>query len=91
MSKYEVFSGPYYPVFGLNTEIYGVNLCIQSEYTKIRTRKIYVLGHFLHKVRLVIVSLAVNIGRLQFLVSEDNFFCYVFNSIRRNFFNCVML
>ena len=28
MSKYGVFSGPYFPVFGLNTEIYGVNsLC----------------------------------------------------------------
>ena len=26
-------------------------------------------------VRLVIVSLAVNIGKLQPLVSEDNFFC----------------
>ena len=25
MSKYGVFSGPYFPVFGLNTEIYGVN------------------------------------------------------------------
>ena len=23
MSKYEVFSGPYFPVFGLNTEKYG--------------------------------------------------------------------
>ena len=26
MSKYGVFSGPYFPVFGLNTEIYGVNV-----------------------------------------------------------------
>ena len=33
------FSGPYFPVFGLNTEIYGVNLRIQSDYRKIRTRK----------------------------------------------------
>ena len=24
MSKYGVISGPYFPVFGLNTEIYGV-------------------------------------------------------------------
>ena len=30
-------------------------------------------------VRLVIVSLAVNIGKLQSLVSEDNFFCWVYN------------
>ena len=30
-------------------------------------------------VRLVIVSLAVNIGKLPSLVSVDNFFCWVFN------------
>ena len=29
--KYGVISGPCFPVFGLNTEIYGVNLRIQSE------------------------------------------------------------
>ena len=46
VSKYEVFSGPYFPIFGLNTEIYGVNLRIQSEYRKIRTRKNSVFGHF---------------------------------------------
>ena len=40
------FSGPYFPVFGLNTEIYGVNLRIQSEYRKIRTKKNSVFGHF---------------------------------------------
>ena len=33
------FPGPYFSAFGLNTEIYGVNLRIQSEYGKIRTRK----------------------------------------------------
>ena len=33
------FSGPYFPVFRLNTERYGVSLHIQSEYGKIRTRK----------------------------------------------------
>ena len=26
MSKYGVFSGPYFPVFGLNTEIYSVRV-----------------------------------------------------------------
>ena len=45
MSKYGVFSCPYFPVFGLNTEIYGVNLRIPSEYGKIRTRKHSVFGH----------------------------------------------
>ena len=34
VSKYAVFSGPYFPVFGLNMEIYGVNIRIQSEYEK---------------------------------------------------------
>ena len=29
--KYGVFSGPYFPAFGLNTERYGVSLRIQSE------------------------------------------------------------
>ena len=33
------FSGPYFSTFGLNTDIYPVNLCIQSELGKIRTRK----------------------------------------------------
>ena len=28
MSKYGVFSGPYFPVFGLNTEIYEVNYSV---------------------------------------------------------------
>ena len=46
MSKYGVISGPYFPVFGLNTEIYGVNICIQSEYRKMRTRNNSVFGHF---------------------------------------------
>ena len=41
-----VFSGPYFPAFGLNTGIYGVNLRIQSECRKIQTRKNSVLGHF---------------------------------------------
>ena len=46
VSKYGIFSGPYVPVFGLNTKIYSVNLRIQSEYSKIQTRKNSVLGHF---------------------------------------------
>ena len=46
MSKYGVFSGPYFPVCGLNTEIYGVNLWIQTKYGKIWTRKNSVFGNF---------------------------------------------
>ena len=33
------FSGPYFPAFDLNTEIYRVHCSIQSECGKIRTRK----------------------------------------------------
>ena len=43
-----VFSGRYFPVFRLNTVIYFVNLRIESEYWKIRTRKNFVFGHFSH-------------------------------------------
>ena len=39
VSKYGVISGPYFPVFGLNTERYSVSLCIQSEYGKMQARK----------------------------------------------------
>ena len=45
------FSGPYFPVFGLNTEIYGVNLPIQSEYRKVRTKKNSVFRHFSYSER----------------------------------------
>ena len=33
------FSGVYFPAFGINTEIYLLNLCIHSECGKIQTRK----------------------------------------------------
>ena len=46
VSKYGVFFGPYFLVFELNTEIYRVNLRIQFEYRKMRTRKNSVVGHF---------------------------------------------
>ena len=44
--NYGVFSGPYFPVFVLNTEIYAVNLRIQSEYEEIQTRKNSVFRYF---------------------------------------------
>ena len=40
------FSGPYFPVFGMNTKIYGINLRIQSKYGKIRTRETPYLDTF---------------------------------------------
>ena len=45
VSKYGVFCGPNFPVFGLNTEIYSVNFRIQSKQRKIQTRKYSVFGH----------------------------------------------
>ena len=36
---YSEFFGPYFPAFGLNTEIYSVSVHIQSEWGKIRTRE----------------------------------------------------
>ena len=45
-SKYGLFSGPYFPAFGLNTERYSINLRIQPECRKIRPRKNSVFGHF---------------------------------------------
>ena len=44
VSKYGVSSGPYFSVFGLNTDIYSINVRIQSKYRKIRTRKHSVIG-----------------------------------------------
>ena len=46
MSKYGVFPGPYFPVFEVNTELYGVNLRIKPKYGKLRTRKNSIFGHF---------------------------------------------
>ena len=45
-NKYGVFSGLYFPEFGLDTKIYGVNFRIQSEYRRIWTRNNSVFEHF---------------------------------------------
>ena len=50
MSKCGVISGPYFPVFGLNTERYGVSLRIQSECRKIRKKNNSIFGHFSRSV-----------------------------------------
>ena len=42
----EFFNAPYFPVFGLNTAIYGVILCIQFKYEKIQTRKMRIPALF---------------------------------------------
>ena len=40
MSEYGVFSGPYFPVFELNKNIYSVKTYIQPEYRKIGTWRV---------------------------------------------------
>ena len=52
LSKYGVISGPYFPVFGLTTETFFVNLRVQSEYRKVRARNNSVFGHFSRSVRI---------------------------------------
>ena len=46
VSRYRVFTGPYFPEFGLNTERYRESLRIQPECGKIWTRKNSVFVHF---------------------------------------------
>ena len=46
VSKFGVFSCLYFPVFGLNVEIYSVNLRNQSKYRKRRIRRNSAFGHF---------------------------------------------
>ena len=52
------FSGQYFPTFGLNTEIYSINLCIQSKWEKIRTRKVPNTATF-HAVIVILVNFTV--------------------------------
>ena len=44
-------SGPYFSVFGLNTNTCYIDLCIQIESGKIKTRRNYVFGYFSHNAR----------------------------------------
>ena len=77
-SKYSVISGPYFPAFGLNTEIYSVNLCIQSEYRKIRTRNSSVFCHFSHSDRFCYLSVKLTFKRTvkkKQLLDISNFAC----------------
>ena len=60
VSKYGVISVPYFPVFQLNTEIYDVNLCIQSECRNTRTRNNSVFGHFSRSGYVMVVTYCCN-------------------------------
>ena len=52
VSKYGFFSGLYFPVFGLDTENYRVNLSIHKEYERKRTRKNSLSGQISQSVLL---------------------------------------
>ena len=52
VSKYGVFSGPYFPAFGLNTESYPVPLRILSKCGKIQTTKVRIWTLFTHYVQM---------------------------------------
>ena len=54
VSQYGVFSGLYFPAFGLNTERFSLSLRIQSECGKIRTRKKSVFGHFIRSAAVIL-------------------------------------
>ena len=53
------YSGPYFPAFEMNTERYGVSLCIQPKHRKIRTRITPSTDTF-HSVLACILSMSSN-------------------------------
>ena len=81
VSKYGVFSGPYFPIFRLNTERCGLSLRIQSECGKIRTRKNSVFGHFSRSdsnpTYIIYSNLFQNFKWILFTITFDSFksFC----------------
>ena len=70
LSKYGVFSGPYFRPFGLDTERYEVSLRMQSECAKIRIRKNSEFGQFSRSDAFYAVVLSVSI--LCFLTKSSN-------------------
>ena len=93
MSKYGVFSGLYFPVFGLNME---KSLRIQSEWRKIRTRKNSVFGHFSRSVYQIILDFGVwkmikirNNFLTNSCLFQQNKFCFLIWSMA--FIICILL
>ena len=73
MSKYGVFSGPYFPAFELNMEIYEVDLRTQSKCGKIQTRKTPYLDTF-HAVYVPVKSILLEQHCTKNEVSIKDFF-----------------
>ena len=89
VSKYAVFSGPYFPLPGLNTKIYEVNLRIQSEYRKIRTRNNSVFGHFSRSVNLFLFGLFLGVISYGSSHFREHKLKHNFQDILNSIYNCV--
>ena len=76
VSEYGNISGPYFPVFGLNTEIFSVNLRIQSEYWKIRTKNNSVFGNFSGSVQSFIPITIWIISMFKWLIENEYLLCF---------------
>ena len=82
MSKYGVFSGPYFAAVGLNTERYRVSLRIQPERRKLLTRKNSVFGPF---------SRSVNVSYRQYVNRNVHVSYFTIIVVQENTATCVML
>ena len=86
VSKYGVISGPYFSVFGLNTEIYEVNLRIQCKYRKMRTRNNSVFGHFSHSVGIMTMTRVNFVDVKKNEESREDSISVVKENYKRNFY-----
>ena len=74
VSKYGVISGPYFPVFGLNKEICGVNLRIQSNTGKYGPEITPYLDTF-NALSYGIFPVPTNRSRLDLILSKHCRYC----------------
>ena len=73
MSKYGIFSGRYFPAFGLNTKRYGLSLRIQSECGKVLTRKNSYLDTF-HALHMTPTFRLTPLEKPDFFILVDRFY-----------------
>ena len=73
ISSYGILFGHYFVVLGLNTEIYTVNLRIQSKYGKTLTRKNYAFEDFSHSLKNMITESMQFVSYLSNTVSQKLF------------------
>ena len=83
-------SSPYLPVFGLNIEIYSVNIHIQSEYRKIRTRNNSVLFTQWQLYVALLVLLPLKTCQLAKLIIELKQNCVIFQMPHASHRKCDM-